>query len=75
MLKEAPPKHAIEATRILIADLDRRIKIGSRELHFRQQENLVLDSVEDHCNSLLKSSQYLKESAECLYAVVSERVV
>lgn len=75
MLKETSPKQVIDATRILIADLDWRINLESRDPHFRQQENLVLDSVDDHCNSLLKSSQQLRELAECLYAVVSERVV
>lgn len=75
MLKEATPIYAIEATRILIADVSQRLDLQSRDQHFRQQENLVLDSVDDHCNSLLKSSQQLRESAECLYAVVSERIV
>jgi len=68
-------KEAIQRTRVLIADLKRRIDTGNKTSSFRQQLDMTCDFVLIHTNNLMRESEKLVDDFENLEAILADRVL
>jgi len=68
-------KEAIQRTRVLIADLKRRIDTENKTSSFRQQLDMTCDFVLIHTNNLMRESEKLVDDFENLEAILADRVL
>ena len=68
-------KEAIQRTRVLIADLKRRIDTENQTSSFRQQLDMTCDFVLIHTNNLMRESEKLVDDFENLEAILADRVL
>lgn len=67
-----PAKEAIDRTRVLIADLNRRIETSGRTKDFKEQQDLVGDFVIIHTQDFDKDTSQLLENIEDFKAIIEE---